>query len=116
MSSTWCLSPVLSSVEQSTTTLLQWLFESKNLYADMAIFLDREDRDKDIEHHKNDSVNKAKTGQGEWKPELGSNSEQAVRGDKHNMTMEQMQKLGQERANEDKNPGGSDSSKGSHQA
>merc|ERR1711939_466481 len=33
--------------------------------------------------------------------------------DKHNMTMEQMQKLGQQKANEDKNPGGSDSSKGS---
>merc|ERR1712058_51537 len=65
--------------------------------------------------HKSDSLKKAKTGQGEWKPELGSNSEQNVRGDKHNMTMEQMQKLGQQKANEDKNPGGSDISKGSHQ-
>ncbi|KAL6251990.1 hypothetical protein RBB50_002200 [Rhinocladiella similis] len=74
----------------------------------------RDDRDKDIDHHKADSVEKAKTGRGEWKPELGSNSEQNVRGDKHNMTMEQMQKLGQEKANEGKNPSGSDSSKGSH--
>ncbi|KIW11801.1 hypothetical protein PV08_09073 [Exophiala spinifera] len=73
----------------------------------------RDDRDKEIERHKSDSVEKAKTGRGEWKPELGSKSEQAVRGDKHNMTMEQMQKLGSKKAEEGKNPAGSDSSKGS---
>ncbi|KIV86825.1 hypothetical protein PV11_02410 [Exophiala sideris] len=74
----------------------------------------REDRDKHIDHHQKDSLDKAKTGQGEWKPELGSNSENAIAGDKHNMTMEEMQKLGEKRSEEDKNPGGSDSSKGAH--
>ncbi|OAP62959.1 hypothetical protein AYL99_02186 [Fonsecaea erecta] len=60
-----------------------------------------ENRAADIERHKSDSVEKAKTGRGEWKPELASQSEQATRGDKHNMTMEQMQKMTKEKAEQD---------------
>lgn len=74
----------------------------------------RDDRHHDIDRHKADSVEKAKTGKGEWKPELASQSEQNTRSDKHDMTMEQLQKLGAKRSEEDKNPAGSDSSTGSH--
>jgi len=76
--------------------------------------IDHPERAKHIDHHKTDSVEKAKTGKGEWKPELASSSEQALSGDKHNMTIEQLQKLGQTRSEEDKDPSGSDSSKGAH--
>ncbi|KAH0844329.1 hypothetical protein FOPE_10028 [Fonsecaea pedrosoi] len=60
-----------------------------------------EGRAADIERHKSDSVEKAKTGRGEWKPELASQSEQATRGDKHNLTMEQMQKLAKEKGEQE---------------
>ncbi|KIW33637.1 hypothetical protein, variant [Cladophialophora immunda] len=60
-----------------------------------------EDRAADIERHKSDSVEKAKTGRGEWKPELASQSEQATRGDKHNLTMEQMQKMAKEKGQQE---------------
>lgn len=73
---------------------------------------DHPDRAKHIDHHKSDSVEKAKTGKGEWKPELASSSEQAISGDKNDMTIEQMQKLGSKKAEEDKSPSGSESSKG----
>ncbi|EXJ76749.1 uncharacterized protein A1O5_01257 [Cladophialophora psammophila CBS 110553] len=62
---------------------------------------DNEGRAADIERHKSDSVEKAKTGRGEWKPELASQSEQATRGDKHNMTMEQMQKMAKEKGEQE---------------
>ncbi|KIW90740.1 uncharacterized protein Z519_08523 [Cladophialophora bantiana CBS 173.52] len=63
--------------------------------------IDNEGRAADIERHKSDSVEKAKTGRGEWKPELASQSEQATRGDKHNMTMEQMQKMAKEKGEQE---------------
>ncbi|KEF51641.1 uncharacterized protein A1O9_12276 [Exophiala aquamarina CBS 119918] len=72
---------------------------------------DSPDRASNIDRHKSDSIEKAKTGKGEWKPELASSSEQAISGDKHNMTIEQMQKLGEKKSEEGKNPSGSDSSK-----
>ena len=50
-------------------------------------------RDAKIEHHKSDSIKKAKEGDGEWKPELASNSEQAVAGEKSDMSIEEMQKV-----------------------
>jgi len=56
-----------------------------------------EDRARKIEEHKSDSIEKAKTGKGEWKPELASQSEQARAADKHDLTMEQMQKMGKEK-------------------
>ena len=55
-------------------------------------------------------MNKAKSGKGEWKPELASASEQAVSGDKNNMSMDEMQKLGEQKAQEGKTPSGSSSS------
>ncbi|EHY52932.1 hypothetical protein HRR83_009384 [Exophiala dermatitidis] len=74
----------------------------------------REDRDKDIDHHKRDSVEKAKTGKGEWKPELASQTEQIIQGDRSNLTIEEMQKLGARKSEDDKSPAGSSSSTGSH--
>lgn len=71
---------------------------------------DSPDRDQKIDHHKKDSVDKAKSGKGEWKPELASSSEQAVSGDKNNMSMEEMQKLGEKQAEQGKTPSGSSSS------
>ncbi|RVX67587.1 hypothetical protein B0A52_08116 [Exophiala mesophila] len=73
---------------------------------------DHPEKAQTIDHHKSDSVEKAKTGKGEWKPELASASEQAISGDKNNMTVEQMQKLGSKKSEEGKSPSGSSSSKG----
>jgi hypothetical protein len=70
------------------------------------------DRDSKIDHHKNDTVQKAKEGNGEWKPELASNSEQAVKHDNHDMSMEEMQKHGAKKAEEGKQPSGSSSNTG----
>jgi hypothetical protein len=39
---------------------------------------DEGNRREEIEGHKNDQLNKQKDGRGEWKGELGSNSENAV--------------------------------------
>ena len=39
---------------------------------------DSEERNAEIEHHKNDQLNKQKEGKGHWKRELSSNSEAAV--------------------------------------
>jgi len=72
---------------------------------------DSPNRASDIDRHKSDSVEKAKTGKGEWKPELASSSEQAISGDKHNMTIEQMQKMGETKSEQGQKPSGSDSSK-----
>lgn len=74
--------------------------------------LDEEGRDEKIEKHKQDSINKAKNGNGEWKPELASQSEQISKADKHDMSMEEMQKMGASKAEQDKTPSGSSSSKG----
>jgi hypothetical protein len=68
---------------------------------------DTPDRDAKIEHHKNDTIQKAKKGDPEWKPELASNSEQAVKADDHDMSMEEMQKKGAQKAEEGKQPSGS---------
>ncbi|KAK5046092.1 hypothetical protein LTR84_008549 [Exophiala bonariae] len=68
---------------------------------------DHPERASNIERHKSDSVDKAKTGKGEWKPELASSSEQAINGDKENKTIEQMQKESAKKAEEGKNPSGS---------
>ncbi|KIV93781.1 hypothetical protein PV10_04969 [Exophiala mesophila] len=73
---------------------------------------DHPEKAQTIDHHKSDSVEKAKTGKGEWKPELASASEQAISGDKNDMTVEQMQKLGAKKSEEGKSPSGSSSSKG----
>jgi hypothetical protein len=38
--------------------------------------------DKDYDHHKRDSLEKQKQGKGHWKPELASDSEEAVKADR----------------------------------
>jgi len=73
---------------------------------------DHPDREAKIDHHKHDSIEKSKTGKGEWKPELASNSEQAVKHDNHDMTMEEMQKHGEAKAKEGQQPAGSSSNTG----
>jgi len=65
---------------------------------------DDDNRHEKVEHHKQDSLNKQKSGKGEWKNELASQSEQVIAGDRSNMTMEEMQKLGEKKAEEGKNP------------
>ncbi|KAI0162956.1 hypothetical protein LQW54_011329 [Pestalotiopsis sp. IQ-011] len=56
--------------------------------ASTAILRHKEDsiHDPDAKHeeHKQDSLNKHKSGKGEWKPELASNSEEAVKADREN--------------------------------
>ncbi|MCJ1365232.1 hypothetical protein MMC16_004353 [Acarospora aff. strigata] len=44
--------------------------------------LGREDRDKEIDHHKEDQLQKQKEGKGHWKSELASNSEATVKADR----------------------------------
>jgi hypothetical protein len=41
-------------------------------------FIDTEDKATDYEKHKQDQLDKQKSGKGHWKPELASNSEEAV--------------------------------------
>ncbi|CAF9929412.1 MAG: hypothetical protein GOMPHAMPRED_005393 [Gomphillus americanus] len=41
-----------------------------------------EERNSEIDKHKNDSVGKAQEGKGEWKKELASNSEAAIKADR----------------------------------
>ena len=43
------------------------------------------------EHHKNDQIQKQKEGKGHWKPELASNSEEAINADRSSKSMEEMQ-------------------------
>ena len=47
-------------------------------------------------------MSRAKDGKGEWKPELASNSEQVVRHEGHNMSIEEMQKEAIQKAEEGK--------------
>ncbi|ETN42056.1 uncharacterized protein HMPREF1541_03995, partial [Cyphellophora europaea CBS 101466] len=67
-------------------------------------------RESKIDTHKHDSVSRARSGKGEWKPELASSSEQAIQGEKNNMSMDEMQKMGEKKAEEGKTPSGSSSS------
>lgn len=49
------------------------------------------------DQHQKDSLDKQKQGKGEWKPELASDSEQAVAGEKSEMSMKEMQEMGQKK-------------------
>jgi hypothetical protein len=55
---------------------------------------------------------KAKEGKGEWKAELASNSEQVVRHEGHNMSIEEMQKEAIQKAKEGKKPNKSEKAAG----
>ncbi|MCJ1236555.1 hypothetical protein MMC14_004536 [Varicellaria rhodocarpa] len=47
---------------------------------------DLEDLHKEIDHHKNDQLNKQKEGKGHWKGELASQSEAALKADKDGLS------------------------------
>lgn len=49
--------------------------------------------DVDYEHHKQDSLKKQKEGAAHWKPELASDSEEAVKADRSPASKEDTQKL-----------------------
>jgi hypothetical protein len=57
-------------------------------------------------------LSKAKAGKGEWKPELASNSEQVVRHEGHNMSIEEMQKEAVQKAKEGENQNKSEKAAG----
>ncbi|KAK0741772.1 hypothetical protein B0T21DRAFT_360103 [Apiosordaria backusii] len=67
-------SPALSSISKRafTTTPLRSLKESNST----------DPSPSDFDHHKQDSLSKQKSGKGHWKPELASNSEEAVKADR----------------------------------
>ena len=57
-------------------------------------------------------MSKAKAGKGEWKPELASYSEQVIRSESHNMSIEEMQKEAAQKAKEVKKPNKSEKAAG----
>jgi len=65
---------------------------------------DDESRHIKVEYHKEESLKKQKDGKGEWKHELASQSEQVIAGEKSNLTMDEMRKLGEKKAEEGRNP------------
>lgn len=54
------------------------------------------------EHHKEDSLKKQKEGKGEHKDELASDSESALKHDKHDLSVDEMQKQGAAKGEADK--------------
>ncbi|KPI35143.1 uncharacterized protein AB675_1353 [Cyphellophora attinorum] len=72
---------------------------------------DDDKRSEKIDTHKHDSVGKAKSGEGEWKPELASQSEQVAQHENNDMSMKEMQDMGAKKAEDGKRPSGSESSK-----
>jgi hypothetical protein len=73
---------------------------------------DRPDIAEETELSKQESFSKAKEGKGEWKPELASNSEQIVRQERHNMSIEEMQREATQKAKEGKKPNKSEKATG----
>jgi hypothetical protein len=57
-------------------------------------------------------LSKAKAGKGGWKPELATNSEQIVRYERHNVSIEGMQKEAAQKAKEGKKPNKSEKAAG----
>ena len=68
---------------------------------------DDPDRAAKIEQSKQDSVQKAKAGYAEWKPELASNSEQSVKAEKNDKSIKEMQEEGAKKAEQGKEPSSS---------
>jgi hypothetical protein len=46
--------------------------------------------DPESEKHKQDSLDKQRKGQGQWKPELASDSEEAIKADRDNTTPQEL--------------------------
>ena len=103
------MNPTEVPLSQSCTVAAR---KPTNTFANTDTHEDTPDRDVKIDHHKNDTVSKAKKGEGEWKPELASNSEQAVKADNHAMSMKEMQEQGAKKAESGKQPSGSSSNPG----
>jgi hypothetical protein len=96
--------PVSSPYKQATPPLI-------HRSSDTPAHKDDDKRSEKIDTHKQDSVGKAKSGNGEWKPELASQSEQVAQHENNDMSMKEMQKMGADKADEGKRPSGSESSK-----
>ncbi|KAI1766881.1 hypothetical protein GGR53DRAFT_182474 [Hypoxylon sp. FL1150] len=62
----------------------------------------------DPEKHKQDLLRKQKEGKGHWKPELASDSEEAIKADRHSVTKEDVKTLQErtKRAAEETNKSG----------
>ena len=68
-----------SSSSSSSPPLQSFCYDvSANNFLFVLSYPDRDDIHEEIEHHKNDQLEKQKNGKGEWKRELASNSEAAV--------------------------------------
>ncbi|OAR02525.1 hypothetical protein LLEC1_07448 [Akanthomyces lecanii] len=61
--------------------------------------------DHDVEKHKHDSLREQKDSAGQWKRELASDSEEAVRADRGNESVEQLQEKTKKLAEESKKSG-----------
>jgi len=59
---------------------------------------DRDNLHEEIEHHKNDGLQKQKDGKGHWKGELASNSEASIKADREEIdaSQESIEKLQKE--------------------
>jgi len=57
-----------------STTVPRWSLKEDNLA--------KENRSEEIEHHKQDLLNKHKEGKGHWKDELASNSESVIKAER----------------------------------
>lgn len=66
------------------------------------IYADTPELGAEYEKHKQDQIQKQKEGKGHWKPELASNSEEAVNADRSDKTMEQLQKETKERVEKER--------------
>lgn len=107
--------PTPSSVFNSDITLilgtltlqnpsLNSLFTPLTHYSLTANNQDRPGIEHEREKHKQDSVQKAKDGKGEWKEELASDSEETVAASKSDHSMEEMQKMGSQKGEKDNKP------------
>ncbi|KAK4204801.1 hypothetical protein QBC40DRAFT_292651 [Triangularia verruculosa] len=92
-------SPALSSLSTRafSTTPLRPLKESNSTDPDPSAF----------DHHKQDSLSKQKSGKGHWKPELASNSEEAVKADRNsgNASIKDLQEQTKKAAEENSKAG-----------
>ncbi|EHK97706.1 hypothetical protein M7I_6593 [Glarea lozoyensis 74030] len=76
--------------------------QSRAFTVSSARMLKEDDRRAANEHHKQDQLKKQKEGKGHWKPELASNSEEAIAADRNNKdeSPEELQKRTQHHAAE----------------
>jgi len=103
-----CGRPALAGSQRTFTSSNWRLLKETNT--------DRPDLAEENEKHKQDQLKKSKEGKGHWKPELASDSEEAVAADRHEHSdhsdggIEKLQKKTQHRAEEKHKAGTSQSS------